>query len=164
MTEIRRSIKDTGSSMKIRVLKITAPRQVKMIKFRVSNFKFQKKGFTLLEVITAVLIMSIVLVSVYKLHSQSIVMNTEARFYTQAPMLAQGKLAELETSTEDEIAGDSGEFGENFPGYTWSATVDSVDIEALGEISENLQRIDVTVSYNNGEYVYAFRTYRFNRK
>ena len=120
-------------------------------------------GFTLLEVITAVAIMSIVLVSVYKLHSQSIAMNTESRFYTQAPMLAQGKLAELEISTEDEIADDSGEFGENFTGYTWSVTVDSVDTEALGEISEDLQRIDVTVSYNNDEYVYRFRTYRLNR-
>ncbi len=138
-------------------LKITSPRQVKMI-------KFQKNGFTLLEVITAVLIMSIVLVSVYKMHSQSITMNTEARFYTQAPMLAQGKLAELETSSEDEIAGDSGDFGENFPGYTWSVTVDDVDIEALGEISEDLQRIDVTVSYNNDEHVYRFRTYRLNRQ
>ena len=63
-----------------------------MIKFRVSPpqaDKFQKTGFTLLEVSVAVLIMSIVLVSVYKLHSQSIAMNTETRFYTQAPMLAQ---------------------------------------------------------------------------
>jgi general secretion pathway protein I len=120
-------------------------------------------GFTLLEVITAVAIMSIVLVSVYKLHSQSIAMNTESRFYTQAPMLAQGKLAELETGSEDEIADDSGGFGENFPGYTWSVAVDSVDIELLGEISEDLQRIDVTVSFNNDEYVYRFRTYRLNR-
>jgi general secretion pathway protein I len=111
-------------------------------------------GFTLIEVSVAVLIMSIVLVSIYKMHSQSIAMNTEARFYTQAPMLAQGKLAELETSTEDEIAADSGDFGENY----------SVDIEALGEISEDLQRIDVTVSYNNGEFDYRFRTYRFTRK
>ncbi|UCG08237.1 MAG: prepilin-type N-terminal cleavage/methylation domain-containing protein [Desulfobacterales bacterium] len=124
----------------------------------------QARGFTLLEVITAVAIMSIVLVSVYKMHSQSITMNSEARFYTQAPMLAQGKLAELETSSEDEIAGDSGDFGENFPGYTWSVIVDDVDIEALGEISEDLQRIDVTVSYNNDEHVYRFRTYRLNRQ
>ena len=139
MTKVRYSIMDTGYSMK-------------------------KMGFTLLEVITAVAIMSIVLVSVYKLHSQSIAMNIEARFYTQAPMLAQGKLAELESSSEDEIVDDSGEFGENFPGYTWSVAVDSVDIETLGEISEDLQRIDINVSYNNDEFVYRFRTYRLNRK
>ena len=124
----------------------------------------QNCGFTLLEVIAAVLIMSIVLVSVYKMHSQSITMNTEARFYAQAPMLAQGKLAELETISKNEIAADSGDFGENFPGYTWSVSVDSVDIEALGEISEDLQRIDVTVSYNTDERVYRFQTYRFNRQ
>lgn len=162
MTKIRYSIMDTGYSMK----KIGSVTQIKMMRFRVSPpqaDKFQNTGFTLLEVITAVAIMSIVLVSVYKLHSQSITMNTESRFYTQAPMLAQGKLAELEAGTEDEIADDSGEFGENFPGYTWSVAVDSVDIEVLGELSEDLQRIDITVSYNDNEYVYRFRTYRFNR-
>jgi len=51
-------------------------------------------GFTLLEVMVALAVMSIVLVSVYRMHSQSLTMNTAARFYTLAPMLAQGKMAE----------------------------------------------------------------------
>ena len=41
--------------------------------------------------------------------------------------------------------------------------VDDVQIEALGEISDDLKRIDVSVSYNNNEHVYRFRTYRFQR-
>jgi general secretion pathway protein I len=121
-------------------------------------------GFTLLEVMVAVAIMGIVLVSVYKMHSQTLAMNTEARFYTHAPLLAQSKLAELEANSEEEITGDSGDFGENFPGYIWKITAEDINIEALGETSNDLKRIDVSVSYNNEEFVYRFRTYRFNRE
>lgn len=117
-------------------------------------------GFTLLEVMVSVAIMSIVLVSVYKLHSQSLTMNMEARFYTQAPMLAQSRLTEMETNPDVGINNDSGVFGENFPGYSWRVAVDDVNIEALGEISSDLKKIDVTVSYNENEFVYNLRTYR----
>ncbi len=121
-------------------------------------------GFTLLEVMVSVAIMSIVLVGVYKLYSQSLAMNTETRFYTQAPMLAQSKLAEMETAAEGEFADDSGDFGDKFPGYSWRIATDDVDIETLGEISQDLKKIDVTVSYNENEFVYNLRTYRLIRE
>ena len=120
-------------------------------------------GFTLLEVMVSVAIMSIVLVSVYKLHSQSLTMNMETRFYTQAPMLAQSRLSELEINSEGEFSNDSGDFGENFPGFSWSVAVDDVDIEMLGETSEDFKKIEVTVSYNQNEFVYHLRTYRLVR-
>ena len=104
--------------------------------------------------------MSIVLVSVYKLHSQSLTMNMEARFYTHAPMLAQSRLTEMETNSDVKLSNDSGDFGEDFPGYSWRVAVDDVDIEDLGEISSDLKKIDVTVSYNENEFVYNLRTYR----
>ena len=121
-------------------------------------------GFTLLEVMVSVAIISIVLVSVYRLHSQSLTMNTEARFYTQAPMLAQAKLAEMEAGKDGELTGGSGDFGENFPGYRWNVSVEDVDIEALGEISQDLKKIDVTVALNENEFVYNLRTYRLLRE
>ena len=120
-------------------------------------------GFTLLEVMVAVAIMSIVLVSVYRLHSQSLAMNTETRFYTQAPLLAQSKLAEMETGEDAEFTNDSGNFGEEFAGYSWNVAVDEVDIEALGEISQDLKKIEVTVAYNDNEFIYNLRTYRIIR-
>jgi len=131
--------------------------------FPVSSFHFPVNGFTLLEVMVSVAIMSIVLVSVYRLHSQSLTMDTESRFYTQAPMLAQGKLAEMGAGEDAEFTNDSGEFGENFEGYSWNVSVDDVDIEALGEISQDLKKIEVTVSYNENEFVYHLRTYRIIR-
>jgi general secretion pathway protein I len=117
-------------------------------------------GFTLLEVMVAMSIMAIVLVSVYRMHSQTLTMNTANRFYTQAPLLAQGKLAQLATSASEIIAGDSGDFGEEFPGYSWNVTVEEVASETLGEVANDLKRIDLMVSFNSNEYVYNVRTYR----
>jgi general secretion pathway protein I len=124
----------------------------------------RRAGFTLLEVMVSVAILSIVLVSVYKLHSQSLTMNTEARFYTQAPMLAQSKLSEMEASSESVFSNDFGEFSENFPGYAWKVEVEEISIEALGEISQDFKKIDVTVSYNENEFVYSLRAYRLIRE
>ena len=121
-------------------------------------------GFTLLEVMVAMAIMAIVLVSVYRMHSQTLTMNTAARFYTQAPMLAQSKLAQLEVASEGTIVGDSGDFGDKFPGYSWRISTDEVSSEALGEIGADLKRIDMTVSFNSDEYVYNVRTYWFMRE
>ena len=121
-------------------------------------------GFTLLEVMVAMAIMAIVLVSVYRMHSQTLTMNTAARFYTQAPMLAQSKLAQMEAASSGIIEGDSGDFGDKFPGYTWSISAEEVSSETLGEFAAGLKRIDMTVSFNNGEYVYNVRTYRFLRE
>lgn len=121
-------------------------------------------GFTLLEVMVAMAIMAIVLVSVYRMQAQTLTMNTAARFYTQAPMLAQSKLAQLEANSSGIIAGDSGDFGDKFPGYTWSTSTEEVSSEALGEIAADLKRIDMKVSFNSDEYVYDVRTYRFMRE
>ena len=122
------------------------------------------RGFTLIEVMVAMAIMAIVLVSVYRMHSQTLTMNTANRFYTQAPLLAKGKLAQLETRTSGISAGDSGDFGEKFPGYSWNVSVDEVAIEALGEVANDFKQIDLTVSFNNNEYVYNVRTYRLIRE
>jgi general secretion pathway protein I len=121
-------------------------------------------AFTLLEVMVAMAIMAIVLVSVYRMHSQTLTMNTASRFYTQAPMLGQSKLAQLETGSSGLASGDSGDFGDKFPGYSWNVTVEEVAIEALGEVANDFKKIDLTVSINNDEYVYSVRAYRLIRE
>jgi len=120
-------------------------------------------GFTLLEVMVALSVMSIVLVSVYRMHSQSLTMNTAARFYTQAPILAQGKMAELEALSSGAFPENSGDFGEQFPGYSWKTSVADITSEILGEVAEDLKRVDITVSLNENQFVYGLRTYRFQK-
>ena len=117
-------------------------------------------GFSLLEVMVALSIMAIVLVAVYRMHSQTLSMTAAARFQTEAPLLAQRKLAELESSAEP-IGSDSGDFGEDFEGFSWSIEVQDVFSEALGEAAQDLKRIDLTVSSDAGTF--SVRTYRFLR-
>ncbi len=161
------SSKKLVTSIQNRVSRIEYPEssnqhRVSSIEHRVSSIKRRATGFTLLEVMVAMAIMAIVLVSVYRMHAQTLTMNTANRFYTQAPMLAQGKLAQLATGSSEIIAGDSGDLGEKFPGYSWSVAVEEVSSEALGEVANDLKQIDLTVSYN--EYVYSVRTYRLMRE
>lgn len=118
-------------------------------------------GFTLLEIMVAISIIAIVLIAVFKMHSQTINLNLATRFYSTAPLLAQNKIAELEaTSLNDQIS-ESGNFGDDFPNYSWSVSMDNIESEILGAVSESLKKIEVTISYNNDELIYSFRTYKF---
>ena len=117
-------------------------------------------AFTLLETLVAVTIIAIVLLAVYRLQSQTLVMNLSSRFYTNAPLLAQKKLSELELGQSLDLVDPAGGFGDGFPGYSWEAAVDSVDSVLLGETAARLKRIDLKVLYNQGELEYTVRTYR----
>jgi prepilin-type N-terminal cleavage/methylation domain-containing protein len=124
-----------------------------------------RAGFTLLEVMVALGIMTIVLMSVYRLQSQTVAMSIESRFTTQAPLLARSALTRFEESTERRFATSQGDFGREYPGYQWKITVEDAPSAALGvDISRDMKRIDVLVTLNNGEYSYGFRTYRFMRE
>ena len=119
------------------------------------------KGFTLLEVMFAVSIIAIVLTAVYRMHSQTIFMKNDIRFYTIAPLLAQSKLAEIEMETFKEKTNDAGDCGDDFPNFSWSLSVDDVASEALGDTAEDLKKVDLIISFNRGEKTYSLRTYRF---
>lgn len=122
-------------------------------------------GFSLLEVLVALGILAIVLVSVYRLHSQTLQMAMETRFATQAPLLARSALARYESAPQPEFAPTEGDFGRDFPGYAWKIATETVSSPTLGvELSRDIRRIDVTVVLNDGQYRYAFRTYRLIRR
>ena len=121
------------------------------------------QGFTLLEVMVAMAIMAIVLVSVYRMQAQTLAMNTATRFYTQAPLLAAGKLAQLEAAATEMSDGQTGDFGDAFAGYRYSISIRDAGVEALGEAGQDLKRLDIIISYNNDEYSYSLRTYLFER-
>jgi general secretion pathway protein I len=118
-------------------------------------------GFTLLEVMVAIAIIAIVVLSIYRLHTQTISMNTAARFYTIAPLLAEDTLAAIEIQKADQWQADGGDFGEKFTGFHWQTQIDAVESELLDVQAERLKKIEVTISFNHDEYVYHLRTYRF---
>jgi general secretion pathway protein I len=120
-----------------------------------------QRGFTLLEVMVALSIIAIVLVSVYRLHAQTVSMNNEVRFYATAPMLAQLKMAEIESESLKDLGDDSGDFGDEFPDYRWNIVIDDVESTALENIAKDLKKIDLHISSNNDEFIYNLRAYKY---
>ena len=117
-------------------------------------------GFTLLEILVALSILSIVLIAVYRMHSQTINMNMESRFYSTATLLAQRKMAEIKTNETDQLTSDSGNFGNEHPGYDWQTQITDVESEALGETAQNLKKIDLTVKFNQADLSYHLTAYQ----
>ena len=118
-------------------------------------------GFTLLEVMIAVVILAIGLTTLFGSQSQSVSLAGHAKFNTIAPQLAQLKLSELKTQ-EDEITSDSGDFGAEFIGYSWVVEVeDSIlgDSELLSAIAENLQKVTLTIAYADNNQVFSVESY-----
>ncbi len=118
-------------------------------------------GFTLLEVMVALSIIAIVLVSVYRMHAQTLSMNHEVRFYATAPMLAQIKMAEIESESLEDMGDDSGDFGDEFPNYRWNIVIDDVESAALGNMAKDLKKIDLLISSHNDEFIYNLRAYKY---
>jgi len=88
-------------------------------------------------------------------------MNNEVRFYATAPMLAQIKMAEIESESLEDMGDDSGDFGDEFPNYRWNIVIDDVESTALENIIKDLKKIDLLISSNNDAFIYNLRAYKY---
>lgn len=125
-------------------------------------FLRDQSAFTLLEVLIAVSIIGIALTTLFSSQSQSLSLAIESKFNTTASMLANLKLAELESM--EELFDDDGDFGEEFPGLKYKVEIKDIDAgesELLSKLQEILQRIDITVSQGDSDvYLYQIRFYK----
>jgi general secretion pathway protein I len=114
------------------------------------------KGFTLMEVMIAMAILAIALVTVFQSQSQSISMAGSSRFLTTASLLAQSKMVEIEAVDMKNIKTENGDFGEGFPDYVWRVEVKDTELD-------NVKKIELTVTHNrltrNNNYL--LELYRF---
>jgi general secretion pathway protein I len=120
-----------------------------------------KAGFTLIEVLVALAIITIALTSVYRLQSDTFRMSADGRFYTLAPLLAQSKLAEIERQGLKNSSDGSGDFGQEYQGYTWTVRIEDVRSDLVKDDKYKLSMVDVTITKNE-EQNYNLRTYRFH--
>ena len=94
--------------------------------------------------------------------SQSLSLASEAKFNTTAALLAQSKIAEVEAENAEDLASDSGDFGEDFPNYHWDLTVSNPGFAGAEEALDYLKQIDLVVSWSQqDQYQYRLRLYRF---
>ena len=128
----------------------------------ISKMRNKVQGFTLLEVMIAVAVLTIALSAVLGLQSRSLTLAAESRFHTTAALLAQGKMAETAVAEMGSLASDSGDFGDVFSGYAWRLSVQNADLPGLDKMKGRLKRIDLEVTCGEGElYSYDLRLYRF---
>ncbi|UCG10975.1 MAG: prepilin-type N-terminal cleavage/methylation domain-containing protein [Deltaproteobacteria bacterium] len=98
------------------------------------------QGFTLLEVMVAVAILAMALVAILKANVQSLEALTTTREATTASLLAASKLAEIEAVGAADWNQFQGDFGEDYPGFTWLVETSSSEVEGLVQVSVTVQQ------------------------
>jgi general secretion pathway protein I len=103
-----------------------------------------RRGFTLIEVLAALLLAGIVLPVAMRGASLATGAAEVARRRTEASSLARSKLSEL-VSTGDwqTAAGRAGDFGPDWPDYRWSASVNR-----WTQTKADLRQLDVEVRWD----------------
>jgi general secretion pathway protein I len=111
-------------------------------------------GFTLLEVMVAIAILAIALVAVLRSQAHTVFVAGEARLSTTASLLAQSKLAEIESNRQDSTQGD---FGEDFPNYSWETSIRKTELKQLREVILTIkwQEQSLTREYKVSFYQYV---------
>lgn len=120
-----------------------------------------RRGFTLLEVMVAIAILAISFSALFGSQAQSLSLAEEAQFNIQSAALARAKLSEYESGLATPENAD-GDFGEDYPGYAWKVEVQEADLQvlpSLAELEKPLQRVDLTVTRDDGRLVMALRCY-----
>ena len=93
------------------------------------------RGFTLLEVMVAVAILAIALVAILKANVQSLDALVETRARTTVSLLAASKMAEIESVGAAEWSEFQGDFGDDYPSFTWQVETSSTEVEGLMRVT-----------------------------
>jgi general secretion pathway protein I len=104
----------------------------------------KQKGFTLLEVLVALAILSIALVVLFSQQATSLSRGNEARIITKATLLAQEQMAGLLAEGRWRTGTEEGEVKESVPPFKWRQEVEEADIEGM-------KRLTIVVLWKEGE-------------
>lgn len=114
-------------------------------------------GFTLLEVMIAVALIAIALVTLLGAQAQSVSYATGSRFDATASLLAQWKLTEIGLRDFARLTGEEGDFGKEYPHFSWKSEVSDLSESETGIKGSKglLKAVDLTISTDQD----ATRTY-----
>lgn len=102
---------------------------------RLGNSKPNRFAFTLIESLVALAMLAIILPIVMQGISLAIALSSQARQQTEAVNLARFKLDELVATHEwDGSAALQGDFGQQWPGYEWTASVNTWQDGSMSEL------------------------------
>ena len=121
-------------------------------------------GFTLLEVMVSISIISIVFVTLFKMQSGTVDLAAASKFQTMAPGLANKVLATLEDDLLDE-AESRGDFEKPFQEIRWQTRVSDVPLadilDFLGPQTEDrFKKVEVMIAGPKEDQTYTLTTWR----
>jgi len=116
---------------------------------------FRKDGFTLLEIMIALAIVSIALVTLLSLGNRSIRVNGRLQKITRATLLAQDKMTEVEVLSQSggkSMDNEQGVFDKPFDGFRWRTTFTDTPLPSIKQITVTVlwgdedrnQKVDIT--------------------
>jgi general secretion pathway protein I len=114
-------------------------------------------GFTLLEVLVAVAIVAIALVTFMGLHLRSLDATIRAQDLTTAVLLAQGKMATM--GEFPDTGAEQGKFeGPDLERFQWATAVTEHTLDALSDGGQivMVRRLEVTVSWADGQQTHHY--------
>ncbi|MBF0550679.1 MAG: type II secretion system protein [Deltaproteobacteria bacterium] len=103
------------------------------------------RGFTLLEVMISLAVLSIALVTVLHTLARDVDLTIESNDLTTASLLGQVRLAQVQAAGFPPLGQDKGDFGDGYPGYSWQTTVTS------GGSLPGVRKVTVTVSWRQNQ-------------
>jgi general secretion pathway protein I len=101
------------------------------------------RGFTILEVLIALAIIAIVLITCVRAQNQNIRLHQLSRDITIATILARQKMGEIELVGFPELGENEGDFEDTFPRFTWKTAVSMTPFEEA-------RRTDLSVIWKEG--------------
>ncbi|RMF93357.1 MAG: type II secretion system protein GspI [Candidatus Schekmanbacteria bacterium] len=123
------------------------------------NVRYKRVGFTFLEIMIALAIISIALIAALRAQSQSIRTAAEMAEKVKLLNMARMKMAEVELYGFPDTGEEEGEF-EDYPGYKWKTEVKPVSSSLLGidaggiELSfDELRLVKLTIYDENKENI-----------
>ena len=101
-----------------------------------------QKGFTLIEVIIAMVLVVVGLVLISQAFSIGLRAVSVSDKSTIAKFLLEQKIAEVESLSVASLQSESGDFGTDYPDYTYQTEVTTTDLE-------NLRQVVITVQWKH---------------
>ncbi|HEX3800344.1 MAG TPA: prepilin-type N-terminal cleavage/methylation domain-containing protein [Verrucomicrobiae bacterium] len=112
-------------------------------------------GFSLIEVMVAILILGIALTGLVHGITTALASSKESELQTVAALFAQGKIEELRATHELDNGDENGDCGTALPLYRWTETIAGTDIAGLHEVSV------MVMQAQTGREIYELKTMLF---
>lgn len=106
-----------------------------------------KSGFTLLEVLVAVVILGSTLAVLLGTVNRNLVLASDSKNLSIARMLAQNKMSEVELAGYPSDTNEEGEY-EDFPGFKWYLSVVPLNISSL---ETDIKIVKLLVTWDNDQ-------------